>query len=136
MRIPALITLLSLGCGEVWEPMKPSQVCDEVGYAIAHRAHACLGDEEVASARFHAFQGRYECRVEDYTVPIEDLYACPVAILAASCDEVESWGDDLSRYTASSDVCPLVVRDKEAPPSPSPDGGALLMSDAGLGEDL
>ena len=119
-RSLVLLSLLgvTLGCGEVWEPMAPDQVCTEVGYAISNRTYACLNDEDLARKRFKAFKRQYGCQIDSLDAPIEYLYRCPISVKATPCSDVRAFGDDLDLWLPES--CELVLETPDGMPWVSP----------------
>lgn len=111
---PLLLGLpLVAGCGTT---VGPDRFCKEVGYAIAGRTQECTGDAALAEARYADFEAAYTCVEVDAGdtatasgVKPEDLFACPLAIRNLACELVESYGDDLDAWLATSPACALLV---------------------------
>ena len=116
LRFGALLGVL--GCGEVWEPMAPDQVCKEVGYAISNRTYACLNDEDLARKRYKAFEKQYGCQIDSLDAPIEYLYRCPISVKATPCSDVRAFGDDLDLWLPTS--CELVLETPDGMPWVAP----------------
>lgn len=112
-RIVSIFFLVFSACATT---MEPDDFCQEVGYAIAGRTQDCTGDGELAEARYAAFEENYTCVEVDPSdtagvsgVRPEDLFACPLAIRNLACELVESHGDNLDAWLATSPTCALLV---------------------------
>jgi hypothetical protein len=99
--------------------MEPGRVCEDVGFAIAGRTFECTDDTDLAMARSNAFDDGYSCRVESVAEPIDLYYACPVAVNALSCGDVEGLADDLDRWLAASPTCAVILEHSDGTPLPS-----------------
>jgi hypothetical protein len=117
MRCVAPLALI--GCAPAWIPMEPQAVCQDVAYAVAARTFECQSDEALATERTAAFEDGYTCLVTSLREPIGLYYACPVAVNALSCDEVEAFGDDLDLWLAASDACATILEHADGTPLPS-----------------
>lgn len=113
-RCWSLLLFVAAGCADTWEPMAPSQVCDDVGFAIASRTMECTGDAALAAARSEAFDQAYRCRVQGLEEPIDRYYHCPVSVYGLSCADVEAFGDDLSAWLTASSVCGVILDRSES----------------------
>lgn len=82
-----------------------SEVCDNVGFAIASRTLACAGDPELANARYERFASSTRCAV---TSPNDVSFDCVRAVNAKRCDEVSALGDDFAAWIATSSTCPSI----------------------------
>jgi hypothetical protein len=114
MRSAAWLALAAWSCAS---PIPPDGFCREVGYAIAAVTQRCTGSVSEARERFEAFEQDLTCRewtAEGWdTAPVlpEDLYHCPLAIRALSCEKVDEYGADLDRYLEASPVCSYLLED-------------------------
>jgi hypothetical protein len=102
MRSPlALVALFFAACSTQVE-LSPSEVCDNVGYAIASRTLDCTSSATLANARYDAFTATMKCGA---TKALTADFACSYAVGTASCSEVLALRDDFSAWLARSSTC-------------------------------
>ena len=95
----AVPLILLCACAARWD-IEPSAPCDEVGFAIASRIHACAGDGAAANAAYDDFQKATSCQASGN--PKRTDFACAVSITSLRCNEldvdwpIEAWLDDPS----------------------------------------
>lgn len=128
-----MIALL-LGACAAMRVLPKDQPCIEAGYAISRRTFECTADPDLANARYLQFQDEYTCvpipdwyRIDDGIsvnglltyddtgrprIEAQDYFHCSFAISQLPCEAVEAFGDDLSRWLASSDACGWIVEPK------------------------
>jgi hypothetical protein len=119
--------LLISACGAPAKTFPVDQVCQDTGYAIAARVMDCSDDPDLATTRFEAFNAEYNCLVQDLDYePVDIYYHCVAQVSNATCDQVASFGDDLSRYLTLSPTCSQFLSGPglEASGSTGLDGGA------------
>ena len=106
LAAPLAAALSLLACADPYESFPADQVCRDVGYAISARTFECLADSDLASRRYDEFRRDYQCLVTDVaTSPIDVYYHCVAQITATTCDQVTTFGDDLTPYLLLSPTC-------------------------------
>lgn len=101
------------GCA--YPTLQPEDLCAEVVHATALRTLECTGDNALANARGTAMAD-LECVASAVD---EELWACPRAVYAAPCPEVEVLGDEVAYWLGRDLSCVRVLR--------SPSGGGSSM---------
>jgi hypothetical protein len=101
-----LLSCLAASCG--YGEITGSQVCFDVGVAIANKTLECTGDVALADVRFEAFEAFTTCRLGDGPIDDPGPYACHSAIRALKCSEAERYGENLAGWL-SQFGCSLVL---------------------------
>jgi hypothetical protein len=109
----AVILSLVAGCTGISD-MPADEPCKNVGYAVASRTEACLGDGKLANARFTRFQGTYTCTVAS---PTEQDFTCAVAVNATTCEAVAANGETWDKWLLASPACGTIFRHKDGSPA-------------------
>ncbi len=127
----ALLLAAAIGGCRSLVALPPDAPCVDAGYAISRRTFECTGDPDLANARFERYRREYDClepppapnpdlaftQIDSghtaVVVAPEDLYHCSFAISLLACELVESYGDDLDQWLASSDACAWVAAPAE-----------------------
>jgi len=115
---PAILLLLTAGCGRSLTRVADDQPCLEAGFAIARRTEECTGDRELANARYAAFEDEWTCIPTapddpEYFDIAPDLYGCAATITSLSCDAALEFGDDLSLWLGVDPACGYIVEPNE-----------------------
>ncbi len=98
-----MVLAAASGC-EPHEALPPSDVCQEVGRAIASRVFSCSGDVARAEKLADRLAKEYSCipkalgAIENGMPDTRGLYACPFQISGLACEQVKAFGDDLGRW--------------------------------------
>lgn len=112
-RLIVLVVAALAATSCVASDIAPTEICDEVGFALSNRAFACTGDAQVGNAVFHEFEATYDCRVTGWagdevtrtyqltgggTQDVEAAYLCPQTIRMVACSAAKA--DDLQAVLA------------------------------------
>lgn len=135
----AAIAIFAVACTS--DELPKDEVCRDVGYSVANRVFACLGDGQLANQRYEQVWDGFNCNAADIERAEFDfengdfgrytegaLYQCPAAVRNVTCEQVAAYGDNLAAWIAeASPMCPIVMTPKDGTPQSDPD--------AGVGED-
>ena len=118
----------SLACTAQYKTIDEQVICDEVGFAISARVHACTGDEARALAHHDAFNTGFSCKqgwFDDWD-ETEDAYSCATTMGAVSCADAAELGTDIAAWLALDEDCADILQEGRA-------GGGPGGGDAGAG---
>jgi hypothetical protein len=105
------LALVLIGCAS---SLPDEQACLEAQTAMAARYEVCTGDTEAALDLYDALPEQRRCLLEDIDVDVLTVeqrtghYECAFVLRNLACEVVESHGDDIDAWMASSPVCGLI----------------------------
>ena len=100
---------LAVACGDAPLELNVETACEDTGNSIASRTFTCTEDFVLSNKRFDSFTSQYSCTTTA-SQPLDELYACPVAINGLPCERVTALGDDIAGYLSTSTVCATFLK--------------------------
>jgi hypothetical protein len=133
LALSLLVTLVR--CAEV-EPAKGDEICQEAGFSIANRTLACTSDQDLSNARYERLRGEYDCKAADPSSHTDTQVECPRALLAVTCEQVATLGEDLDAWLRSDPKCQAMFARKDGKSLEPPDPCLPLLSCNGACIDI